>query len=129
MAVPSPVGWFQERFARSNRPEAVPVAPRRVPEADNRTEIISPANEQYKGRGAALRAVPKALRAVQVEPKALFQEPCGGPEAPKSRPVALRRARGAKEQAKPAAGQKPCGVFSSREHNAPGAVMAEAVND
>ena len=30
--------------------------------ADNRTEIISPANEQYKGRGAA---VPIALRAFQ----------------------------------------------------------------
>ena len=69
-----------------------------------------------------MRAVPDALRAFQVEPMALFQEPCGGPEP-------CGRARGAKKQAKPAAGQKPCGVFGSSEHNAPGEIMAEAVND
>ena len=34
----------------------------RVPGADNRTEILSPANEQYT---IALRAVPFALRAFQ----------------------------------------------------------------
>ena len=36
----------------------------RVPGADNRTEILSPANEQYKGR-KSLAAVPEALRAFQ----------------------------------------------------------------
>ena len=36
----------------------------RVPGADNRTEILSPANEQYKGR-KSLAAVPEALRALQ----------------------------------------------------------------
>ena len=51
----------------------------RVPGADNRTEILSPANEQYKGRKSlaavpkARRAVPGARRAFQVEPAALFQ--------------------------------------------------------
>ena len=35
----------------------------RVPGADNRTEILSPANEQYT---IALRAVPFALRAFQM---------------------------------------------------------------
>ena len=48
----------------------------RVPGADNRTEILSPANEQYKGR-KSLAAVPEALRAFQVEPEALFQKAGG----------------------------------------------------
>ena len=42
----------------------VPIALRAVPGADNRTEILSPANEQYKGR-KSLAAVPEALRALQ----------------------------------------------------------------
>ena len=98
-----PGGLFQMRCARSkaqrafhwprpvpdgsNCPSGVPDALKRVPGADNRTEIISPANEQYKGR-KSLAAVPKARRAVpgarrpfQVEPKALFQGPEGVPEA------------------------------------------------
>ena len=69
-----------------------------------------------------MRAVPDALRAFQVEPMALFQEPCGGPEA-LGGPSAKEQARRLR------AGQKPRGVFGSSEHNAPGAIMAEAVND
>ena len=38
-----------------------------VSRADNRTEILSPTNKQYKGRK-------RALRAFQIEPAALFQE-------------------------------------------------------
>ena len=48
---------------------------------------------------------PEALRAVQVEPWLCSNSPAGGP-------LAEGRSRGAKEQAKPAAGQKPCGVVS-----------------
>ena len=50
--------------------------------ADNRTEIISPTNKQYKGRGAA---VPKALRAFQVDPRLCSNSPAGGPEAERIR--------------------------------------------
>ena len=50
------------RFARSRSPEG-------VPRADNRTEILSPTNKQYKGRKSALRAFQG--------PQGAFQEPRG----------------------------------------------------
>ena len=43
--------------------------PAGVPRADNRTEILSPTNKQYKGRKRALRAfqvVPIALKGVVI---------------------------------------------------------------
>ena len=51
-------GPFQiELEALFQKPKGVPFALTRVPRADNRTEILSPTNKQYKGRKRALRAV------------------------------------------------------------------------
>ena len=43
---------------RGSSPAACPAG---VPEADNRTEIISPANKQYKDRGAAIPIAPRRV--------------------------------------------------------------------
>ena len=53
----------REFLAQFQRPKGRSNSAARVPGADNRTEILSPANEQYKGR-KSLAAVPKARRAV-----------------------------------------------------------------
>ena len=57
-------------------------SPSGVPGADNRTEILSPANEQYKDR-KSLAAVPVALRAFQVEPRLCSRGPEGVPNSSK----------------------------------------------
>ena len=60
-------------------------SPSGVPRADNRTEIISPANKQYKGRkGLAVLRASQAL-------KRAFQEPCGRSKRQEAVPVALKR--------------------------------------
>ena len=82
---------FQEAEACSICPAGGPEAcgcsksPSGVPRADNRTEIISPANKQYKGRkGLAVLRASQAL-------KRAFQEPCGRSKRQEAVPVALKR--------------------------------------
>ena len=88
-SVPEAQRAFHERFARSKTSltplrgrtvpsalRAVPGAPKGVPRADNRTEILSPTNKQYKGRKRALRAfqvVSDALKGVIITLKKLIQ--------------------------------------------------------
>ena len=77
-SVPRALRAFQMRFGRSKTPltplrgrtvpsalRAVPGAPKGVPRADNRTEILSPTNKQYKGRKRALAGVPSGFRRFQ----------------------------------------------------------------